>query len=1031
MTGAGGNILTKSCTKESRIDDSPPSLLEMLGGMRKRLKRRNVLLDEVRKAYLKDVVVVRDLLSRQECKPSTSLNLHPTLALYAPSECTFRVAHGGKLDDYGGHVEIIHRESKRVAELSKRIEELLELEQESRYKAAKLEVQAQQDRSALNNQRSYNRDERDQLCAEISMLKDRLDRLDETALESAQRTINGLQRQLEHSEARIKDLVPLVSDTARSQQEAGQAGLLLAGKDHRIVELENTLTAAKCDLCHELDRYNDLEIKLSAECAGSQMLQRKHDDIFKELHGVNLQWNSTQGSLDESRRSEAELRQKLSDLQVEYTEAVQREEAEQEELRLQLESAREQVRLAKNELDDVKVRLVRSEMAQQEALSKACMEVEQQMKSKHQHEIQQLKDELVRYDEKLIKVDVKLKLEQEKRAMIDVELRGLRVEEQQHVQTVSDLTKETNASINEILTSLGFHISEPNSIIGSMKLVSSRIVELLATIERLEKENHALVIHLDQYKAKSDAASSSAKLVSLISVTEKKKTFSNEQLIQMLQENADGLSQIQTELDIVVADRDRIEVESKQILKHLESTRSELHKLAAEHEETRRVRAIAQVDLRTEIFAELDRGRITSLKCDETLVEIADIREKSSELQAKLVHFQETGVLHKQSSPDDDMIKKQKAPSDTVEKVIAPAKNVGIEKNNADQEIHTQLISVTSLLSDAVQQISGLEGPKVAASEVAHPEDFDITGKGNTASQILVLSTQFTSAMENFCSELSSLRMLTNTLPTDFSYSENLAKITMLEQAVKEAGDGESGKKGGREEELQRLKQRNASQQNFIMELQEEVATMKGLMFAADEIKRQYSELEDKYRLLENEFTEKAENEVNSRKAKERIELQLTLAHADIASLTREKESLVVTMKNNEDLISKLELKLMHTQRVYEDVVQHERMRLETNRDIGTQFSPMLLDINVQTSFKTPGMTLRQINSFAQVPHRKWGTGRVTAAIADCRTMSDREFTSQKKPSTPGISQQFSSSVSGYRPRQATETPVQLPKLTR
>ena len=40
--------------------------------------------------------------------------------------------------------------------------------------------------------------------------------------------------------------------------------------------------------------------------------------------------------------------------------------------------------------------------------------------------MQQLKEEATRHDEKLMKLDAKLKLEQEKRAMLDVELRGLR-----------------------------------------------------------------------------------------------------------------------------------------------------------------------------------------------------------------------------------------------------------------------------------------------------------------------------------------------------------------------------------------------------------------------------------------------------------------------------------------------------------------------------------------------------------------------------------------------------------------------------
>jgi chromosome segregation ATPase len=153
-------------------------------------------------------------------------------------------------------------------------------------------------------------------------------------------------------------------------------------------------------------------------------------------------------------------------------------------------------------------------------------------------------------------------------------------------------------------------------------------------------------------------------------------------------------------------------------------------------------------------------------------------------------------------------------------------------------------------------------------------------------------------------------------------------------------------------------------------------------MFAADEVKRQYGELEDKYRLLENEFTEKAENEVNSRKAKERIELQFTLAKAEIASLANEKESLVGAVKRTEAGISKLEFQLDHTQRAYEDMLQQERSRLETNKHIGTQHSPMLHDVHVQTSFKTPEMTLRQVNSFDHVPHRRKGFGSITPSVA-------------------------------------------------
>ena len=200
---------------------------------------------------------------------------------------------------------------------------------------------------------------------------------------------------------------------------------------------------------------------------------------------------------------------------------------------------------------------MKSELAQHEALTRACAEVEQNLMIKHQHEMLQLKDDAARNDEKLIKLDAKLKLEQEKRAMLDVELKGLRVEEQEHVQSTANLHNEIGAKLDEILTLLGLPVC-PNvdnkDISGDLEVVQSYMVECLATVDSLREEKDALLAHLDQYKAKSDAASSSARLASLISSKDTKKSFSNEQLIQMLQENADGLSQLQTELDISNAD---------------------------------------------------------------------------------------------------------------------------------------------------------------------------------------------------------------------------------------------------------------------------------------------------------------------------------------------------------------------------------------------------------------------------------------------------------------------------------------------
>ena len=89
-----------------------------------------------------------------------------------------------------------------------------------------------------------------------------------------------------------------------------------------------------------------------------------------------------------------------------------------------------------------------------------------------------------------MKLDAKLKLEQEKRAMLDVELRGLRAEEQEHAQSAVESHKEVRAKIGNILTLLGLASREisDSDVVGDIELVRSHIAELLAMMEKLREE---------------------------------------------------------------------------------------------------------------------------------------------------------------------------------------------------------------------------------------------------------------------------------------------------------------------------------------------------------------------------------------------------------------------------------------------------------------------------------------------------------------------------------------------------------------
>jgi len=127
--------------------------------LQSRLKRRNLVIDAIRKAYLRDVVTIKQELFQMETdknyNPSDSttlvhripsLDMRPTLELFAPAECSLRVR---PCDSCGGQLEVVHRESKRVAQLSKSCAELQKIEQEVRLAKSRMEVQANKDRRAL------------------------------------------------------------------------------------------------------------------------------------------------------------------------------------------------------------------------------------------------------------------------------------------------------------------------------------------------------------------------------------------------------------------------------------------------------------------------------------------------------------------------------------------------------------------------------------------------------------------------------------------------------------------------------------------------------------------------------------------------------------------------------------------------------------------------------------------------------------------------------------------------------------------
>ena len=124
----------------------------IIENMRNRLIRRNELIGTIRKAYLRDIVSMKQIyenvltstersevmIKRKEMIKDKliglpSLDLRQTLELYGPSECSLEVI---PCSECGGHCEIVHRESAEMERLSKLLENVEKRDEDLRLKNA-------------------------------------------------------------------------------------------------------------------------------------------------------------------------------------------------------------------------------------------------------------------------------------------------------------------------------------------------------------------------------------------------------------------------------------------------------------------------------------------------------------------------------------------------------------------------------------------------------------------------------------------------------------------------------------------------------------------------------------------------------------------------------------------------------------------------------------------------------------------------------------------------------------------------------
>jgi hypothetical protein len=375
-----------------------------------------------------------------------SLDMRPTLELFAPGECSLRVK---PCEQCGGSLEVVHRESKRVAALSKVCADLQKTEQECRSKAIRMEVQANKDRKALQALQERFSADREVFLRQINDLKDELASVDYESFERMRKNLIEMQKEFAANEERLAGLDQLQKELDDMTKEAELLKDKLEEAEVEKRELERLraeAVAEKDAAFKEVDEYSRL---LKEEKGKTAKLEGMHMDVSDELKRAHEKNARIQKLLDESRKNEAYMKQQISIMEQDNAEAMEAEQQRQEDLVNQVETLRNESRAAKKkearamkDLEEVKNGSDKEKKFAKEAEGKRITtEFETKMKAmqdEYEEVIGGLRKELVVNKDAMMKAEQKFAAEKgiwgDKEAKMKSHLEELR-EEKRNLQT--------------------------------------------------------------------------------------------------------------------------------------------------------------------------------------------------------------------------------------------------------------------------------------------------------------------------------------------------------------------------------------------------------------------------------------------------------------------------------------------------------------------------------------------------------------------------------------------------------------------
>lgn len=1038
--------------------------------LQKRLKRRNNLLDEIRRAYMKDVITVARQMEKLEgADPSVaaslaalpSLDMRKTLTMFAPNECTWRIAHGSsELDKVGGHIEVVHRESQRVVELTRLVEELRELEQEARLSSVHATLRAEKDRAALDEQVARNEQDRNILSEEILKLKARLEGVNEHALGNAQKTIAQLAAELEAmraSSGSTKELEARLQELETSNKHLSSS---LENKEKILASLEadkqralDSLAGAKGDIAR---MASELE-------AGAETTTELHGTVTRlerDLKYAEEKCTRMQGLLDEARQTEAKLKRQLSEDAAVFQETLENEQRSSEEIQNQADEVREKGRLAALESRALAKKSQDLILNQNALLKAAKLEVEQSIRAETDLKERELQSAVERLTEKSNRVEAKMLAETEQRMDLELQLRKINAEKQRE-ETLKMLKKQ------QLVASAGGELAEGEDADAA----AARMLEelnvandaLTARLADAEKKVANLQKQLEKYQSKSKklamtktmgmfraasanaaaektaaaaqaAADAAGDAVAAQAAKAGEAAESAEALHARVVELEEEVNNLEIGAEIADDEHRRLEEELAEAKAASEGGRAAARKLTAEWT-AKLAKAEADAagaleartaELEAKCGAEAAKAARAQDVVESLTAEMAGLHarlkfseEKNNELLTKLGEASDAADALRVSAELADMPQTSAADAMMANVASAAAAFKSHKRGAADghdddddrdgggggSALSTQLLATSaSACAEWHDRLSQLGCPKLVFKchdqdvlafqpklklprAVKLAETMTLIDDGMAEPLMGCVSFSLNCAIEEMIAEVKRARTeLAKAAENDPEATAKARELELELNMVKETAKADAETAA---EAQGMLKDALAQREAAASELQQENATLKGLMFAAEEIKRQFAELNRKHQELNIEMMTAIDE-----RAKAKNERDNAQNERDIANKMRAKAEAALELKANENafLISRLaelEGKLASALSAYKEMVDKEKERLASNVDVGSQSVAPTTEMSIQTEFKTPEMSLRQVNTASQLPGRRLGQNAVvTASVVNWKDTS-------------------------------------------